>query len=141
MSKTIYLVSCVSSKGPAPAPARALYRSDWFLKARAYVEAHNAEWFILSAKYGLVPPDQVIHPYNVTLNNMTAEDRRVWAGKVADQLRPRCRRGDRIILLAGQRYREHLIPIVKEWGCDVEAPLGRMGIGKQKRWLKHAPGR
>lgn len=89
------------------------------MKARAYVEAQNAEWFILSAKYGLLPPDQVIQPYNATLNDMTAEERRGWARKVADQLRPRCRRGDHIILLAGQNYREHLMPILKEWGCEV----------------------
>lgn len=108
------------------------------MKARAYVEAQNAEWFILSAKYGLLPPDQVIQPYNATLNDMTAEERRGWARKVADQLRPRCRRGDHIILLAGQNYREHLMPILKEWGCEVGAPLRGMAIGRQKQWLKAA---
>lgn len=116
MGKTIYLVSCVSSKGPVPTRARDLYQSDWFAKARAYVQARNAEWFILSAKYGLVSPDQVIQPYNLTLNDMTTQERRAWAHKVARQLRPRCQVGGRITILAGQHYREYLIPILKEWG-------------------------
>lgn len=58
----MFLVSCVGDKHSKPLPARELYRSDWFLKARAYVEAQGEEWFILSAKYGLVSPDQVIAP-------------------------------------------------------------------------------
>jgi hypothetical protein len=44
--------------------------SDWFLKARHYVDQSGAPWFILSAEYGLVPPDQVISPYERTLNTM-----------------------------------------------------------------------
>ena len=136
-ARTIFLVSCVSSKRSAPAAARDLYCSDWFLKARAYVEAKNADWFILSAKYGLVPPPEVIQPYDLTLNDMTAEERRAWAQRVAYELRPKLRRGDFVIVLAGQRYREYLIPLLKEWGCDVQIPLRGMGIGKQKAWLKN----
>ena len=34
----IYLVACVKRKLPRPAPARDLYTSDWFRKARQYVE-------------------------------------------------------------------------------------------------------
>ncbi len=119
-----------------PSKARDLYRSDWFIKARAYVEAQNAEWFILSAKYGVVHPEQLIHPYDVTLNNMSAEERQAWAREVVDQLRTKCGRGDRVIFLAGQRYREYLIPALTGWGCEVETPMSGMGIGKQKAWLK-----
>lgn len=58
--KTLFLVSWVSEKHDRPMPARELYCSDWFQKARGFVEKSGADWFILSAKYGLVPPDQVI---------------------------------------------------------------------------------
>jgi hypothetical protein len=34
---------------------------DWFLKSRRYVEQSGAPWFILSAEYGLVPPDNRDH--------------------------------------------------------------------------------
>src|SRR5690606_9611227 len=34
-----YWVSCVSGKLSRPAPAKDLYISDWFLKARRYVES------------------------------------------------------------------------------------------------------
>jgi hypothetical protein len=54
---TIYLVSCVSQKRKQACPARELYVSDWFLKARHYTETSGCGWFILSAEYGLVAPD------------------------------------------------------------------------------------
>jgi hypothetical protein len=69
-SKTVYLVSCVSKKRRTPTQARDLYNSDWFLKARDYVEGTHSPWFILSAEYGLVPPDQVLAPYERTINAM-----------------------------------------------------------------------
>jgi hypothetical protein len=59
---TLYLVSCVSKKRCTPAPAREFYTSDWFLKARDYVERDGSPWFILSAKYGLVSPSQILRP-------------------------------------------------------------------------------
>lgn len=139
--RTVFLVSCVSAKRSTPTPARDLYCSDWFLKATAYVGAQSRNWFILSAKYGLVRPDEVLAPYEMTLNDMSAEDRRIWARKVLVQLRPQCRVGDLVVILAGERYREHLVPTLREWGCDVHEPLAGMRLGEQKRWLKTQHGR
>ena len=65
---TTHLVSCVSKKQNSAQPARELYVSAWFLKARAYAEAHGERWFVLSAEHGLLRPDDVIHPYEKTLN-------------------------------------------------------------------------
>jgi hypothetical protein len=78
-SRTTYLVSCVSKKSPMPAQAKDLYKSGWFLKARDYVESTRSPWFILSAKYGLVPPDRILAPYEQTLNTMRKSDRQKWA--------------------------------------------------------------
>jgi hypothetical protein len=85
-SPTVYLVSCVSRKQKQACPARDLYASDLFRKARRYAEASGCPWFILSAQYGLVPPDQVIAPYERTLNHMDVDGRRVWAEQVCQQL-------------------------------------------------------
>ena len=76
---TICLVSCVSVKGATPAAAKDLYQSSWFRKARLFVESIGSDWFILSAKHGLVHPDNMIAPYEHTLNTMGASERRDWA--------------------------------------------------------------
>jgi len=139
-TRRLYLVSCVKEKQSRPAAARELYRSAWFGKARAYVERQGGPWLILSAKYGAVPPQQRLRPYDVTLNRMGAARRREWAKQVSGQLRRRCRRGDEVIILAGERYREYLVPAIRTWGCRVRVPMRHLGIGGQLRWLNRALG-
>src|SRR3546814_2942975 len=63
----VFLVACVAAKLDRPAPARDLYASPWFQKARAYVERQGGAWFILSAKHGLIAPETVIARYDETL--------------------------------------------------------------------------
>lgn len=60
-----------------------------FHRARAYVEATGYQWFILSAKHGLVAPDEMIAPYDETLNTIGVGDRRKWAEKVQAQMNER----------------------------------------------------
>jgi hypothetical protein len=108
---TSILVSCVGEKLGFPAPARRLYRSDWFVKAAIYAETHRAkhgsEWWILSAKHGLVDPDEVIEPYNETLNEKYKEQREDWAQWVCNVLVTQPQHGHgsghTAMILAGQR--------------------------------------
>lgn len=69
MTREIGLVSCVKSKRDEPAKPRELYTSAYFEKMRAYAEQEHDEWWILSAKHGLLDPDgSPIDPYNETLS-------------------------------------------------------------------------
>lgn len=132
----LYLVSCVSRKGDAPAPAKDLYQSDWFGKARVWVEQTGQPWFILSAKYGLVHPEAVIAPYEKTLNTMPAAERRDWAADTIKQLEPHLDGVESVVFLAGQRYREHLESPLQSRDIAVSAPMAGLGIGRQLAWLK-----
>lgn len=116
--------------------AKDLYISDWFVKARAHVEQAGNEWFILSAEYGLVSPDTGIAPYERTLNTLGIADRRAWGAKVLKQLSPKLKGVDRVVILAGARYREFLVDAIRGKGLTVEIPLEGMRIGEQLRWLK-----
>jgi hypothetical protein len=105
MPRTIALVACVSRKQIKPTAARHLYTSAWFRKASAYAQRMVDEWYILSAKYGLVAPDRVIAPYDETLNRMPARERRAWARRVLGELDRILSPGDHVVVLAGQRSR------------------------------------
>ncbi len=136
MSRTIALVACVASKADTPRQARHLYTSPWFTKASAYAEKVADAWFILSAKYGLTGPSEIIAPYNETLNRMPVARRRAWAEQVLLDLREVIvEPGDRIIILAGVKYREHLVEPLAALGCRVEVPMEGLGVGKQLQWL------
>lgn len=41
-------------------------------------EETTERWYILSAKYGLAAPDEVIEPYEICLARTTASYRRQW---------------------------------------------------------------
>ncbi|MEJ2345577.1 MAG: hypothetical protein P8076_15550 [Gammaproteobacteria bacterium] len=142
-SSAVYLVSCVSSKQPVRAPARELYVSTWFLKARRFVEATGMPWFILSAEHGLLNPEEEVAPYEKTLNAMAVNERRTWARRVIDAMDRRLPHADRVVVLAGARYREFLLGYLKERFRIVEVPLAGLRIGEQLSWFarreKNAP--
>jgi len=140
MTRKIVLVACVGRKASQPKPARDLYTSDWFRKASAYATRVADEWYILSAKYGLVAPDAIIEPYNETLNKMPVYARRTWAGHVLEELKQIIQPGDHVMILAGERYRENLVGPLRQMGCGVEIPMKGLKIGEQLRWLKQQLG-
>lgn len=138
---SITLVSCVATKRTEPAMARDLYVSQWFTKARRYAERLEHDWYILSAKYGLLEQARVIAPYEKTLLNMPLFERRQWAGEVFDaimRLRPGGGHVTTVVMLAGSRYCEFLLPALRDEGIEVVRPLRGLGIGSQLGWLTKA---
>jgi hypothetical protein len=131
---TCFLVSCVGQKQGVPAKARDLYTSDWFKKARRFVEDRDGSWFILSAEHGLLHPDTVVAPYNKTLNNMTIAERRTWANRVIEQMKAGLPLAREIVVLAGSKYRQLLIDYLTT-RAKVIAPLEGLGIGEQLSWF------
>lgn len=137
-SSTVYLISCVGKKLTTPTRAQGLYVSSWFLKVRDYIGTTRGPWFILSAEYGLVSPDRVVAPYDRTLNTMRKPDRQAWAVRVRDQMEHSLPVTDRIVVLAGRRYREFLMDYLRQRARTVEVPMEGLGIGKQLHFLSEA---
>ena len=131
----MHLVSCVSAKRPTASPAKDLYISPLFLKAKAYVERVGGPWFILSTKRGLLHPDEVVAPYDVTLNAMPVAERRNWAKRVLTQLEPHLTGATPVTFLAGHRYREFLEHPLRQRGLAVSVPMEGLKIGEQLSWL------
>jgi hypothetical protein len=139
--RRIGLVSCVKSKRPEPAAAADLYTSALFEKSRAWVEGNCDGWFILSARYGLLAPDARVDPYEQTLKEMSAGERRAWANRVLAQMREvgLLTGGTTFVWLAGMPYKRDLAELLSAY--DQEDPMQGLPIGKRLQWLtEHAPG-
>jgi hypothetical protein len=95
-------------------------------------------WFILSAQHGLISPETVIAPYNKTLNAMGAAELQAWAERVRRQMESQLPDADEIVILAGQRYRENLLPWLRQNFSKVSVPMEGLRIGRQLSWLNHA---
>jgi len=129
--RRVGLIACTKSKLDRPAPARELYSaSDLFRKAAAYCDAYLDGWFVLSAKYGLVEPERVLEPYDLTLKRMPSSERRRWGSQVAEELH---QLGE--VALEAHAGAAYVRPLL-EAGVVLEEPLRGLAIGKRKRWYK-----
>ena len=129
------LIACASRKRGQPCRAADLYQSDLFRKSLQYAEMLRPDGvFILSAKHRLLPLDEEIEPYDLTLHRMSAVERRTWAERVLRELAEVGDLEDRFTFLAGSRYREHLLPRIR----DGHVPMEGLPIGKQLKFLKEA---
>jgi hypothetical protein len=101
-----------------------------------YAQSRADRWYILSAKFGLLKPNKIVAPYDVTLNSMTREERALWGKRVIRQLVRAIPRRATVILLAGQRYRENIEPYLRERCHSVKVPFSGLSIGWQLSRLK-----
>lgn len=131
----IFLVSCVATKSSHPCEARDMYTSTWFKKARRHVEEAGLDWFVLSAKYGLIHPDKQIEPYELTLNTMPIRERKAWANRVFQQIKDEIPGQKKFVFLAGARYREFLLPLLEGDGAQARVPMIGLTQGRQMEWF------
>jgi hypothetical protein len=137
----IGLVGCVKGKRTAPAPARDLYTSALFRGRRRWVEARCDRWYVLSALHGLVAPEQVLAPYDVTLTSAPVARRRAWAGEVLRDLDRTVGdlRGAEVDVLAGAAYRDHgLLDGLRARGARVTVVAEGLSMGAQLAYLGEA---
>ncbi|MEW6059904.1 MAG: DUF6884 domain-containing protein [Actinomycetota bacterium] len=134
------LVSCSKAKLDHAAQARDLYsKSALFRGARCHVERTCDRWFVLSAKHGLVKPEQVLEPYNQTLNDASRAQRRAWSARVLAQLHAELGdlRGITFELHAGAPYVDFGVADgLVHSGAIVEKPLEGLGLGRRLRFYK-----
>lgn len=138
MVPRIALVSCVKTKANIACSAGDLYTSAWFTKAKSLIERSGLDWFILSAEHGLVDPRMVIAPYEKTLNKMGVADRKSWAARVTAQMSDLLPEAHEVVILAGDRYRENLMPYLRNRFPKVTIPMEGLTSGRQLNWLDNA---
>jgi hypothetical protein len=135
----IGLVSCVKTKREEPAVPKDLYTSAYFEKMRSYAEQYHDDWWILSAKHGLIDPNcDPIEPYDETLSGAGVAKKREWAEEVAEQLDERGLLSEDVTLVfhAGKDYYGELLPLVEDSGVSLEIPTEGLAIGETQAWYK-----
>lgn len=140
MTREIGLVSCVKTKREQPAVPKNLYTSTYFEKMSNYAEQIHDDWFILSAKHGLLDPDgEPIAPYEETLRDATKSETKEWAQTVAKQLKERDMLSANVTLVvhAGRDYYAELIPLIEDSVADVQIPTEGLAIGETMAWYKN----
>lgn len=131
------LISCAKKKAKVACEARFMYQpSPMFRGAMLVAGAAGQRPLILSAKYGLLQPDQLIEPYDETLIGKSVKDREEWARQVLQELGRHILPGDSVVSYLGRLYGEFIIPEIRQLGITVAEPLAGLGQGKRLKWFK-----
>lgn len=133
MLDQLVIVSCGKRKAETPCTAEELYTGTYFraLLAHAKRLAPVEHIRILSAKYGLLPLNRKVEPYNLRMGepgSVCAETLRRQA------IMDGTRNAHRVVVLAGARYASICRAV---WGSRCTFPLAGMGIGKQLHYLSN----
>lgn len=84
----IIFISCVKQKRNSPCRAKDMYISALFKKMYRYARSLNPDsLYILSAKYGVLSPNDVIEPYDVTLKKLGANQKKRMGAYGKDAIR------------------------------------------------------
>ncbi len=145
-SKMLVIVPCGSRKiwdkepGHGPALARDAYIGPMFQANSAYALCFADRWVILSAKYGLTAPDDVIpEAYNVTFKEPDTHP--VSLDTIRAQITARgLDHHDHVIGLGGVAYRNIVACAFADFDCDVHFPFTGLSIGRYIQRVKRATG-
>lgn len=133
----IGFVSCSKSKKGYRCRAEELYSASTLFKfSSQYCRMNYDKWFILSAKYGLVNPSQVLDPYDETLMHFNKPRQLQWAEGVYQQIAHECSSSDMLYFHAGELYIKKLTQLLDIDGFSFYRPLKGLGIGEQLKWYK-----
>lgn len=134
----IGVVSCTKRKRGEPSSPAELYApSAYFRKMRGYCEANHDQWYVLSAKHGLLEPDgKPIEPYDETLRDATMDERREWAEEVFEQLQSKesLDEDTTLVVHAGKDYYGELLLLLEDIDVIVEIPTEGLGLGEKMAW-------
>jgi hypothetical protein len=103
------LISCSKSKGGHRDLARNMYVSPLYRKSMMVAEGWGVSFSILSAKHGLLNPNETIEPYDLTLKGASKQFKSDWAKRVDEQIRASIDQRKRLIMLAGDDYYAPLV--------------------------------
>lgn len=127
----IALVGCVKLKTNHRAPAEQLYISPLFKKTIRFIKSQKYDdWFILSAKYGLIEKDKIIDPYELTLNNFSKLNLKKWSEIIFEEIKEK--KLNHLSFFCGSKYHnEFLLNLLRQDKIDFNLPLFGLTLGQR----------
>lgn len=144
MRNKLVIIPCGKKKiwddGITTGPVRAkdAYTGTMFKLGVLYARACDADWIILSAKYGLIRPYDEIENYDVTFKRKSSNP--ISYKELADQsFKQNLHNYNEVIGLGGKEYRKAIIDAFACGGrTDISTPFEGLSIGYYQQALKNA---
>ncbi len=134
--KAIAIIPCTAQKSEIGGPAREVWIGGHFQLTLAYVEHFMNKIYIMSYKYGIIPPDFWIEPYDIDMRIEKASERIKWwymmrehIEKLVEEEKP-----DLVALFTGSFERSRIIREFVRNGCNnVIVPWAGLGTGERQQ--------
>jgi hypothetical protein len=137
MQKRIAFVGCSAAKSAGESrSADERYCSQLFNARKNYCDSLGIEWYVLSAKFGLLKQNEMVREYDTALTSQGKIDLLAWHVGVAKQfldfLDDDAKPHKTIVEIhAGEMYCQPLDAILRALGFTVVRPVQSLGIGMQ----------
>ena len=128
----IALIGCVKTKlNVSGIRARDIYISPLFKKSVKFIESQKYEdWFILSAKYGLIEKEKIIDTYELTLSSFSINELKNWSQKIYCEIKDR--KLDNLYFYCGSLYHnKFLLNLLQKDNIQYYLPLEKMSLGQR----------
>lgn len=131
----VLLIGGVGSAAHHAAPAADLFTSAPFTRRRRYAEASGRPWFVVSSRWGLVAPDEVIAPSDVSLGDVPPAYRHGWAEFVVGQLAGYVTLAGAVVEIhAGDYHVDALRAAVERAGATLVDPVDAHSLAETLAW-------
>lgn len=130
----IVFIGCGATKMKNACKARKMYVGNYVQLCLAYAQTFTTQdnIYILSAKYGVLPLEKVIEPYNKTLNNMNIQEKQDWKNMVIKQLEDiGINKDTEVVFICGTNY----YTLLEDYFTNYKLPLPKQGIGVQQHFM------
>jgi hypothetical protein len=141
---TLIIIPCGAAKVWKDAPclwtevsADLAYTSTIFKLNRSFAEHFADRWLILSARYGLLEPTDLITDYDQYLGQTSVDN--VTPSIVCDQIRTKgLDTYSRVIAIGGEHYRRLLSEAFSKFKIEVHFPFAGLEMGRGMSAVKQA---
>ncbi len=132
--KILVITSCSAEKVKKKIKEKAinLYQGDFFKKVKKFVNLNDFDFRIISAKYGLLSPEEKILSYNKKIEKK--EDIIKLREKINPKLNKLIDNYDKILLIMGKNYRNIIEPITNKKYVYF---YDKRGLGGYKSLMKY----
>ena len=116
--------------------AKDLYISTLFKKTIRFIENDNrfTNWYILSAKYGLIDKNEIIQAYDMTLLNFSNKELEIWSNSILIEIMKR--KLDDLHFFCGEKYHnQYLLQLLELNGIKYTLPMKGLSLGKRLQYL------
>lgn len=136
--KPVVLISCGKEKRQWSCRASEMYCSERFISAKQFAQQQNYDWYVISAKHGLLHPDAMIEPYDLSILNFTDNEKNLWAEKITNDIFKLHELSTKIMILADNNYSNALAYKLNKKGYSVILPFNEIDYTQQKNFLQNA---